>query len=244
MEQLKNLADDRLCNGCIYCGGPEETRDHVPSRVFLDSPPPDNLPVVWACSTCNHGFSLDEAYVACLIESVIAGSTDPDCIRRPGIASVLRRTPALRARIQAAKSAIGAQIQFNIEPDRIRNVVLKLARGHAAFELSQICRDEPTSLWWYPISMMTDAEREDFEASHVVQMFGEIGSRASQRFMATQITLESLNGETSTMMNLVINDWLDVQEGCYRYLAIDDDGEIKIKIVIAEYLACEVTWAL
>lgn len=37
-------------------------------------------------------------------------------------------------------------------------------------------------------------------------------------------------------MNLVINDWLDVQEGCYRYLAIDDGGEIKIQVVIAEYL--------
>jgi hypothetical protein len=35
---------------------------------------------------------------------------------------------------------------------------------------------------------------------------------------------------------------LDVQKDCYRYLAIDDGGEIKIKIVIAEYLACEVTW--
>src|SRR5438105_2056850 len=35
MDQLKSYADDRLINGCVYCGGPEETRDHVPSRVFL-----------------------------------------------------------------------------------------------------------------------------------------------------------------------------------------------------------------
>ena len=240
MDQLKNLSDDRLCHGCIYCGGPEETREHVPSRVFLDSPPPDNLPVVWACSSCNH-FSLDEAYVACLIESVIAGSTNPERIRRPGIANLLRRTPALRARIEAAKSFTGNQIQFNVEPDRIRNVVLKLARGHAAFELSQVCREEPASLWWYPLPLMTDAQRDDFDASHVVEMFGEIGSRGSQRLLATQITLESSKGEKLTL-NLVINDWLDVQEGCYRYLAIDDGGEIKIKIVIAEYLACEVIW--
>jgi hypothetical protein len=241
MEQLKNLSDDRLCIGCIYCGGPEETRDHVPSRVFLDSPPPENLPVVWACSPCNQGFSLDEAYVACLIESVIAGSTDPDRIRRPGISSLLRRTPALRARIEAAKCVIDGQIQFNIEPNRIRNVVLKLARGHAAFELSQVCREEPVSLWWFPLPLMSDAQREDFDTAHVVGMLGEVGSRGMQRLFATQIIFRPLNGETSTQ-NLVINDWLDVQEGYYRYLAIDDDDEIKIKIVIAEYLACEVVW--
>jgi hypothetical protein len=242
MDQLRNLADDRLANGCIYCGGPEETRDHVPSRVFLDSPPPENLPVVWACSSCNNGFSLDEAYVACLIESVIAGSTDPDDITRPGVANMLRRTPALRARIEAAKSSTDGQTQFNVEPERIRSVVLKLARGHAAFELSQVCREEPASIWWYPLPLMTDAQRDNFDASHVVQMFGEVGSRGLQRLLVTQISLTSANGEES-MLNLLINDWLDVQEGCYRYLAIDDGGEIKVKIVIREYLACEVTWA-
>src|SRR5262249_27689448 len=153
--------DDRLVNGCLYCGGTEESRDHVPSRVFLDSPLPENLPIVWACSPCNNSFSLDEAYVACLIESVIAGSTDPARIRRPGIASILQRKPALRARIEAAKSFIDGQIQFNIESNRIRNVVLKLARGHAAFELSQVRRDEPESLWWFPLPLMTDAQRDD-----------------------------------------------------------------------------------
>jgi hypothetical protein len=242
LDQVKNLADNRLVNGCLYCGGAEESRDHVPSRVFLDSPLPENLPIVSACSPCNNSFSLDEAYVACLIESVIAGSTDPARIRRPGIASLLQRKPALRARIESAKSISDGQIQFNIEPDRIRNVILKLARGHAAFELSQVRRDEPKSLWWYPLPLMTDAQRDDFDASHVVQMIGEVGSRGSQRLLATQITLQSLNDGGQSTLNLVINDWLDVQEGCYRYLAIDDVGEIKIKIVIAEYLACEVTW--
>ena len=241
MDQLQNLSDNRLCNGCVYCGGPEDTRDHVPSRVFLDSPLPNNLPVVWACSSCNNGFSLDEAYVACLIECVLTGTTDPDLIRQPTIAGILRKKPGLRARIEAAKKCTDDQLQFNVEPDRIRNVILKLARGHAAYELSQVCRKEPTSLWWFPLPLMSDAQLDDFDASHVVETLGEIGSRATQRLLVTQITLESVHGEKS-LLNLVINDWLDVQEGRYRYLAIDDGSEIKIKIIIAEYLACEVTW--
>lgn len=241
MDQYRNHADNRLVNGCIYCGGLEETRDHVPSRVLLDSPPPENLPVVWACASCNQGFSLDEAYLACLIESVIAGSTDPDHISRKGVASILRRTPALRARIEAAKTVLNGRIQFDVEADRIRNVILKLARGHAAFELSQVLREEPASLWWYPLPIMTTAERDSFDASHVVEQFGEIGSRGLQRMLVIQASLASENGDEGTV-NFVVNDWVDVQDGCYRYLAIDDAGTIKIKIVIAEYLACEVIW--
>ncbi len=116
MEQLRNLADSRLVNGCVYCGGPEETRDHVPSRVFLDLPYPENLPVVSACSSCNNSFSQDEEYLACLIESVIVGSTDPDKIRRLKVANIYRRAPALRAKIEAAKCPLSEhREQFYLE---------------------------------------------------------------------------------------------------------------------------------
>lgn len=242
MDQLKDLADGRLINGCIYCGGLEETRDHVPSRVLLDSPLPENLPVVWACLSCNNGFSLDEEYFACLIESVIAGSTDPDRIRRPGVADILRRTPSLRARIEAAKSSQNGQTQFGVESDRMRKVILKLARGHAAFELSQPCRQEPSALWWSPLGLMSEDQRDSFDASDVVEMVGEVGSRALQRTWVTQLTLRSAIGE-ERILGLLINDWVDVQDGCYRYLAIDRGDEVTVKIVVAEYLACEITWS-
>lgn len=241
MDQLKDLADDRLVNGCIYCGGPEETRDHVPSRVFLDSPLPENLPIVRACSSCNNGFSKDEEYFACLIEAVIAGSTEPDHIGRPSIAHILRRAPALRAKLEAAKETMGGETRFNVEPDRLRNVLLKLARGHIAFELSQIRRDEPSSIWWSVLPLMTEVERDSFDTAHVIEMFGEVGARAMQRLLVTEVSLASTNDDT-IKLNLVVNDWVDVQEGRYRYLAIDDGYGITIKIVIAEYLACEVRW--
>lgn len=241
MDQLRNFADKRLVIGCVYCGGSEETREHVPSRVFLDSPLPENLPVVWACRSCNNGFSLDEEYLACLIESVIAGSTDPERIRRPGVANIMRRSPALRARIEAAKSSEDGHIRFGIEADRVGNVLVKLARGHAAFELSQVCRDEPSSIWWHPLALMSEEQRDSYEGSHVVQAFGEVGSRGLQRLLVTQLTLQSATGEMSTV-DLLINDWVEVQEGQYRYHAIDDGGEVKIKIVIGEYLASEIVW--
>lgn len=76
MDPKHLFVDERLKGSCVYCGGPPETVDHVPSRVFLDDPLPENLPVVEACRECNGGFSLDEEYLACLLECVMTGTTD------------------------------------------------------------------------------------------------------------------------------------------------------------------------
>lgn len=74
-------------------------------------------------------------------------------------------------------------------------------------------------------------------------MFGEIGSRGLQRMLVTEMVLRSQTGEESEV-RLLLNDWVDVQDGYYRYLAIDDIGGLVIRIVVAEYLACEVAWCL
>jgi hypothetical protein len=243
MDQLKDFAGDRLLYRCTYCGSLDDTRDHVPSRVLLDAPLPENLPVVPACKACNSGFSRDEEYLACLVECVVAGSTDPDDMRRPAVAAILRRSPALRARIEAAKSVSDGHIQFDVEPERIRHILLKLARGHAAFELSRACREEPSTLWWRPLALLSEEERAPFEEAHVVGLLGEIGSRGSQRAMVIQPVLQASDGTQTTLgMGIVINDWIDVQDERYRYLAIDDADGVNIKIVIGEYLACEVAW--
>ncbi len=241
MNQLRDFSDNRLINGCLYCGGPPNSREHVPPRVFLDPPFPEQLPVVWACIACNNGFSKDEAYLACLVESVIIGSTNPDDMRRERIGDLLQKTPNLHSKLEAAKSVEDGQIHFSVEPERIRRIGLKLARGHAVFELSQVRRDDPTSFWWGPLHAMSDKERDDFDAIEVLETLGEVGSRGMQRMLIVQTNVISDDG-SSLNQNIVFNDWVDVQEDRYRYIAIDCDDEIRIKIVIAEYLAIEVCW--
>ena len=243
MDQLRDFADSRLLGGCIYCGGPAETRDHVPSRSLLERPYPENLPVVGSCARCNQGYSKDEEYLVCLIESALSGSTDPDKIRRPTVAQILRNSPTLRARIESATSECDGRIRFATESERIANIMLKLARGHAAFELSQPCRSEPTHFWCGPMSALSDDQHDVFNEAHVQNLFGEVGSRGLQRAFVTQVTLQSASGEQS-VLPLLVNDWVDVQENLYRYLAIDDAGGIVIRIVLAEYLGCEVAWRL
>lgn len=88
---------------------------------------------------------------------------------------------------------------------------------------------------------MSEEERDSYEASHVTPLLGEIGSRGMQRLLVTQVTLGSSTGQSSTL-GILVNDWVEVQDGRYRYLAAENAGEVRIKIVIGEYLACDVSW--
>jgi len=242
MDQLRGLSDSRLMVGCAYCGGADETRDHVPSRVFLDAPFPENLPVVPACLACNRSFSLDEEYVACLIEVAVAGSTDPSRIRRESIAKTLSHSPSLRLSLERARTEDNGEVHFAVDEARVMNVMLKLARGHAAFELGVPRREPPTAMFCLPIHLMTDAAREDFNAAHVPEVYGEVGSRGFQRAIVTRFTLLNARGDESTL-NFLLQDWLEVQEERYRYLAVETPTASSVKFVIGEYLACGVEWA-
>lgn len=241
MEHLNNYADDRLIRGCIYCGNPADTRDHVPSKCLLEQPYPANLLVVGCCDSCNQDFSKDEQYFVCLMETVLCGSTDPEKIGRPSVAKIMQNSPALRQRIENSRTEVDGKIAFVPEIERVYNVLLKLARGHAAFELSQLRHTKPDHFWCGLLRSLPEESREAFDSVHVQQVFGEVGSRNMQRLLVTQMTIQSENGEQQNV-GMLINDWIDVQDDRYRYIAIDDMGALIIRIVIAEYLACEVAW--
>lgn len=240
MEQLRDFADSRLIDGCIYCGGLPDTRDHVPSRSLLNAPLPENLSVVGACRKCNNDFSPDEEYFVCLLETVLCGSTD--AVQRPLVKNILGRSPALRARIEAARHEQDGQVVFSIEVERVKTVLLKLARGHAAFELSAVRRREPSAFSWGPLALLSGEQREWFEDVQVSELYPEIGSRAMQRMAVAQFTFAGPDGAEQRHDALLVNDWLEVQEGRYRYLAYEDPSGVHVKIVIDEYLYCYACW--
>lgn len=245
MEQLKPFSDERLRQSCVYCGGITETRDHVPSRVLLDEPLPDNLPVVDACSACNLGFSDDEMYLACLVDVIRASVANPDLVPRKKIARILREQPLLLARLERARRVSDGAVSFDIEQERVRNVVLKLARGHAAFELDEHKRDEPIRIMLMPLESLDPEARDEFETPPLVSLFSEVGSRSMQRMSVVSVTLAARDDPSQKVKKelLLGPDWLEVQEGRYRYLAaVLDDGQVVVRFVLSEYLACEVSW--
>ncbi|WP_148285376.1 hypothetical protein [Flavobacterium sp. B17] len=237
MLQIRPFSDNRLRGRCVYCGGSAETRDHVPSKCLLDKPYPENLPVVECCDICNQGFSSDEQYFACFIECVKSGSTNIVDIERDLIRDMLEKSPSLRKRIENNTEKKDGNIIFYPEDERIKNVLLKLVKGHTAYELSLSRFDDPQFLWFGLLSSLPDGNKIDFNSVHFQQNVGEIGSRSMQQLLVT--TLINHNGEN---INVIINDWVDVQENKYRYIAIDDMGKIIVRIVFDELWGCEVVW--
>lgn len=233
MKQTRNLGDYRQTIFCVHCGRSTETRDHAPSKIFLDKPYPENLPVLPCCGICNEGFSLDEQYMACFIESAICGSTNPDELKRDKIKRIFKETPKLQSRIDRSKKEAptiggGKIVLWNPEEKRIRKVVLKLARCHAAHELNEPRIDKPRHVMITPISLLDDHEIDKFETLPNISVSPEVGSRA--------------------MLNFYISDeeaysegWIIAQEARYRYMAIGTN-EIVIRGVLSEYLAFEVIW--
>jgi hypothetical protein len=44
-------------------------------------------------------------------------------------------------------------------------------------------------------------------------------------------------------LNALLNEWIVVQEGQYRYLTSDDVTGYTVRFCIGEFLACQATWA-
>ncbi len=179
MDPGKLFFDDRLRGLCAYCGTSGNPRDHAPSKVFLDEPYPNNLPIVAACASCNEGVSLDEQYSACLIECALCGTTDPLKLGRSKIARILTENPQLASRIQSARQEdLFGGVSWIVESDRLNQVLVKLARGHTAFASSEPMLEEPSSVSVIPIHTMSQSSRIDFESVAAPVLLPEVGSRA------------------------------------------------------------------
>ena len=225
--------DERLkIDACVYCLLGANTRDHVPSKTFLDEPYPPQLPTVDACDACNTSFSLDEQYLSCFIECVVCGTSDPNGVERTKIKRILTEKPSLRQRIQDSMRWEGTETPlWNLEVDRVKNVVLKLAIGHAAYELFTQS-EQPAHVEFSPLLALSEQQRSDFENGPWGEFapWPEIGSRAFIRACGAKADESAQVGE-----------WVVVQPGRYRY-AVNETGGILVRIVLSEYLACVASW--
>jgi hypothetical protein len=236
MRQIKTYSDERLEFMCSYCGEsftPEgdykETKDHVPSRILLDDPFPENLPKVPCCDKCNQSFSLDEEYIACLLECVIHGTVEVAELKREKIKAILSEKEALRKRIMDAYEKRDGRVYFKVEEDRLKNVVVKLAKGHAKYENSAPQFDEPSSISIRILDSMRKEEIESFFSPTFLKKTPEVGSRALSKIVLSNYSDPQLQ-------------WEMVQDGRYMYSVSIRTGALVVRIAIWEYLAVEVIW--
>jgi hypothetical protein len=231
MDPRELFANERHAAFCVFCGAEPTTTEHVASKVLLDDPLPKDLPVVYSCQKCNSDFSADEEYLACLIDCVVSGSTDPESVHREKVRASLRHSPALAARIASRRTEDGNGTSiWRTEEDRVRNVVVKLARAHVAHQYTEPQLDDPEHVMVVPLMAMSGEQRAAFETIPQSAVWPDIGSRA---FVSLLVAGEEPYSADS--------GWVVLQHGRYRY-AVVQPGEIVVRIVLSEYLACEVVW--
>jgi hypothetical protein len=214
---------------CSYCGERPDTRDHVPSKILLEEPYPENLAVVPCCYKCNQSFSLDEEYIGCLLECVLCGTTEIEKLQRKNIKRILQKKEPLRQRILKSKIEIDGQISFKIEISRMENFLIKLAKGHTKYENSEPVLKEPSSIAFKPVQKMSQIEINNFFSENKLSKSPEVGSRAMQNFLVNT-------------QDEIYTQWTIVQPEIYNYSVSVTLDRISVKILIWNYLAAEVIW--
>lgn len=239
MDQINEFVDERQKGWCIQCGAGignvDTNRDHVPSKVLLRKPYPENLPVVDTCVDCNNGFSADEEYLHLFLHCVLRGSTDPEQHSDATVARALQRHKKLRARIERSKTeyrTIGGETRCVWEPEeeRVERIVVKNARGHVFYEYGEPMLSEPQHVRTVPLTAMPAEVRERFENDGMAgELAGwpEVGSRMMTRVLTGQDMRDG---------------WVIVQDGVYRFHLQQRSG-IVVRSVLFDYLATEVHWS-
>lgn len=103
-----------------------------------------------------------------------------------------------------------------------------MAFGHAKFENSETVFEHPKVIWFAPIEILSDQEMTTFLLGDNLEVLPEVGSRAMQNVLF--------------MNELPFSKWTTIQKGIYEYTVITTLTELKVKILIWEYLACEIIW--
>lgn len=118
-------------NKCIYCGLSGGTRDHVPPRIFLDKPYPQNYTTVPACQKCNQEFGNDDEYIAYWIEFMRAIECNNGVLDRTRIEAIFAHSTRLDDRIFNSLKVDSDNIPYmDFENSRIINFFKRVAVAH------------------------------------------------------------------------------------------------------------------
>lgn len=216
---------------CIYCFKPANSKEHIPSKIFLDEPYKNDLAILPACKNCNKSFSESEQYVACLIDYIQTKLSQNNNFKRKKVTDALRNRVTLLHELE--ESTFRNQnneiefIEYNIE--KIEKIILKLSIGHAIYSLSTICLKEPSHINFKFLPDLTQEEINKFNNCEEKNISPEIGSREGK-----YICISS--------KGLPFQDWKIVQDNQYRFLAFISETTICIRIVIGEFFFSEVIW--
>ncbi|MBR0542035.1 MAG: hypothetical protein IJK26_07510 [Clostridia bacterium] len=236
---------------CIYCGKKSDTREHIPSKAFLRKPYPSDLAVLPACSSCNNSFSDDELYTEIYIDALkhLSGYSNDISIENKD--RVFKNSAFLDA-----QNDVKLFYETGSIPNRkqIERVILKLAIGHLVYELSEgyggvEWAGNPESIEYNFAFALNDSIIENYNefVSLNGKILPEVGTRTYNNILVFEAKLspcESIpNSNKQLIMPLAFMNWVDVQDGNYRYMAWMEDGKtFVIKIVLHEFCYAKIVF--
>lgn len=202
---------------CIYC--PAEltnvSREHTPSKSFLDKPYAPRLPTVPDCPECNKGFDKDDEFAAVLVECWRCNTARPESVERETVARALSRSTGLRVTMERLIGATDLR-----ENPRLLNILRKLVLGHAYFELGR--RPVSAEIDCFELSSLSAIELDAWEDPPGENIMPEIGSR--------------LFVDSATFMGEAL--WFEPQEERYRYM-VRDGEPCEVRIILSEFLGVQ-----
>lgn len=215
--------------GCIYCGDIANTREHIPSKTFLNSPYPENLSTIPACYKCNNGYSKDEKYVSCFLD-VLKSCIYINHNLKDNTIRCLKDDIGLKKLIEEQIDIKNDHVYFSIDDNKIKRILVKLAKGHAAFELDYINFDDVKIDVKYDFIFNLSKEFiNSFNNVVTYPVIHEVGSRAIYLIQ----DLDSGFAETIALWNIIQNQQ-------YRYQVVNRQSSTIVKIVIFEFLYSEI----
>ena len=226
---------------CIFCGDIAETREHAPSKVFLSSPLPSDLPTVPSCYKCNNSFSSDELYSAMLIK-LLRVKYDGYKLNDSDLERLNRKEGR-----EAKQFILDHENELSyIDNDRLERVLIKLARSHAVYELYDCFEYDRNSRFnidlFYDFKPFIEQSKID-EISDLVlldnMLLPEMGAKLYERIGCIQL---NGYGDGSKQTGISFLAWNEVKDNEYRYTAFIDNSNVIVKIVIQEFLFAQITF--
>lgn len=210
---------------CVYCYNIADSREHLPPRILIDKPNQNEWCIVPACSKCNNGYSTDEQFVACTIEYILAEIYYEGNIQRNKIKETFEKRPHILEKIKTLCIFQNGSLKIdNSVIEKIKTVVLKIARGHFMYDCNEFLNDEDVQVLIAFKPQLEQKKLEEFNMPIVCNCLPEIGSR-----MSNQLCMKN-NNEIEI-------PWRIIDYDNYRYL-ISPDGILRM--VIREFLYIEI----
>ncbi len=232
---------------CVYCGEKSDTREHSPSKVFLEKPYPEDLPVLPACRKCNNGFSDDELYTEIYIDSLKYLSGYSQNLREQNLERIKKNSAFLDAQSDLSKYYNGEKISIN---QKIERILTKLAICHMVYELSEgygtdNCQTHPKLISYSFLFDMSKTEIDNFDGFVFMdnKKLPIIGSRVFDKIYVLEPVLNCWDGSETKKLQIPIMNWTDIQEHNYKYISwLENDDTFRVKIVIHDFLFAEIVF--